>query len=130
MIGSFPYGVRTSSTGDGGASASRNTSVASRTPSRAGTMTSFSIKIMDPRFLARLRSGSAEDLLRNRDSSHGFWPAGVEGQVGDGLEEFGFGDPILQGSTQVEPELVGGTAGDQGGYGEKAAVPGSEFGPV
>ena len=57
-----------------------------RQPSRSQP-TAFSQRSGIPvGLLARLRSSSAKDLPRDRDSSHGFGPAGVEGQVGDGLE--------------------------------------------
>jgi hypothetical protein len=44
--------------------------------------------------------------------------------VGYGFEQLGPGDSVLEGAAEVVRELVGVPAGDQGGDGDEAAVPG------
>ena len=41
-------------------------------------------------------------------------PAGVERQVGDGLDQLGLGEAVLLGEAQMIPELLKAARGDQG----------------
>src|SRR3954471_15231942 len=76
------------------------------------------------------RDSGREDLLGDGDGGHGLGPAGVEGQVGDGLDELGLGHAVVAGAAEVEAQLVGVTACHQHGDSDEAAVAGGELGAV
>src|SRR4051812_14600487 len=63
-----------------------------------------------------------ELVLGHRHRGHGFGPAGVEGEVGDGLDELFLGDAVLLGEGQVEVQLLDIAAGDEGSDGGQAPV--------
>src|SRR6476620_6143154 len=65
----------------------------------------------------------------DRDGGHRFGPACVEGQVDDGLFEFGLGRAVGLCACEVSAELVGAAAGDEAGDRDEAAVPRGEFAP-
>src|SRR3954468_7953789 len=67
-------------------------------------------------------SVAAEDLLGHGHRGEGLRPAGVEGQVGDGLDQLFLGGAVVLGELQVEGELLGVAAGEQCGDGDQAAV--------
>jgi hypothetical protein len=71
-----------------------------------------------------------EGLLGNRDRGHGFGPAGVEGQMSDRLDQLGLTYTIVSGVAEVEAQLVGIAAGDQGRDGDETAVAGGELASV
>jgi hypothetical protein len=58
---------------------------------------------------------------------HGFGPAGVEGQVGDGFDEFFLAGAVGLGQAEVVDELVGVSAGGQAGRRDQAAFFGGEL---
>src|SRR5204863_420763 len=67
-------------------------------------------------------SVAAEDLLGDGHRGEGLRPAGVEGQVRDELDELLLGDAVVLRVLQVEGQLLGVAAGEQGGDGSQAAV--------
>src|SRR6266567_57028 len=75
-------------------------------------------------YLLVLQGGSVggEDALSGGHRGHGLGPAGVEGQVGDGLDQLGLGVAVLPGQTQVIHKLVGVPRGGQRGDGDQAAL--------
>src|SRR4051794_2630850 len=75
-------------------------------------------------FLSLGRGGSvaAEGLRGDGHRGEGLRPAGVEGQVRDELDELLLGDTVVLRVPQVEGELFGVAAGEQGGDGGQAAV--------
>jgi hypothetical protein len=73
-------------------------------------------------------AGVGGDRLELRQGGHAGWPAGVEGQVGEGLDEFVLGEAVGQGQAQVAGELVGPVGCGQDGDGDQAAVAGSPVG--
>src|SRR4051812_22976313 len=70
-----------------------------------------------PRSGRRRRGDSvaAEYLLGDGHRAHGLRPAGVEGQVGDRLDELFRGGAVLLRQAEVEDQLLGVPAGGQGG---------------
>src|SRR3954464_9031470 len=64
----------------------------------------------------------AKDALRDGHRGEGLRPAGVEGQVGDRLDQLLLGDAVVLCVLQVERELLGVAAGGQRGDGDEAAV--------
>jgi hypothetical protein len=71
---------------------------------------------------------AAKDLFGDCHGGHCLGPAGVEGEVGDGLDQLGLGRPVVFGQSEVEDELVGVAVGDEGRDGDEAAVAGREVG--
>ena len=67
-------------------------------------------------------AGFRDDRLELRQGGHAGRPAGVEGQVGEGLDEFVLGEAVGQGPAQVTGELVGPVRCGQDGDGDQAAV--------
>src|SRR5215204_2031159 len=63
-----------------------------------------------------------EDFLRDPDGKHRPRPPGVEGQVGDDLDEIGLREAVLPGPVQVARELLRVSAGGERGDGDKAAI--------
>jgi hypothetical protein len=61
----------------------------------------------------------AEHPLRHGDGGHRSRPPRVEGEVNDRLDEFGLGQPVLLGESQVADELFGAAVGHQGGDGDQ-----------
>src|SRR3954470_2760556 len=68
------------------------------------------------------RSVAAEYPLGDGHRTHGLRPAGVEGQVGDRLDELFLRGAVLLGQAQVEDQLLGVPAGGQGGDRDQAAL--------
>ena len=75
-------------------------------------------------------SVAGEDLLGDGHRGHGLGPAGVEREVGDGFDQFGFGVPVAAGEVEVEHELIGVAERGEGGDGDQAAFLGGQFGTV
>src|SRR6266567_1254219 len=67
-------------------------------------------------------SAGAEDLLGDGHRGHRLRPAGIEGQVGDGLDELLLGGAVVLGVLQMEGELLGVAAGSQRRDGDQTAV--------
>src|SRR5215210_1526137 len=72
--------------------------------------------------VAGVRSGAAKDLLGDGHRGEGLRPAGVEREVGDRLGELVLGSAVVLRVLQVEGELLGVAAGEQGGDCDQAAV--------
>lgn len=70
-----------------------------------------------------------EELPGRRHGGHGTGPAGVEGQVGDRLDQLVDGQAVVDRPLHVAGHLVGAVEGDQGGNGDEAAVPFGKPGP-
>ena len=75
-------------------------------------------------------ASGAEDVLGDGDRGHGLGPAGVEGEVGDRLDQLGLGDAVVAGAAEVVAQLVGVPACDQGRDGDETAVAGTELSAV
>src|SRR4051812_6519288 len=71
-----------------------------------------------------------ERLLGGRDGGHRPRPAGVERQVGDGLDDLGLGEPVLLTELQVEGQLLGVAPGDQRRDRDEAAVAWGQLGAL
>src|SRR3954447_8797793 len=69
-----------------------------------------------------------EYLLGDGHRGEGLGPARVEGQVCDGLDEFGLGEAVLLGQGEVVAELFGVPAGGEGRDREQAAFLRGELG--
>src|SRR6185437_14091586 len=74
--------------------------------------------------------GVGGNRLELRQGGHSGRPAGVEGQVGEGLDEFVLGEAVGQGPAQVTGELVGPVRCGQDGDGDQAAVAGGQAGTL
>src|SRR4051794_7062086 len=73
---------------------------------------------------------AAKRLLGGRDGGHRPRPAGVERQVGDGLDDLGLGEPVLLTELQVEGQLLGVAPGDQRRDRDEAAVAWGQLGAL
>ena len=62
-----------------------------------------------------------EQVLCDDDRSHRRWPACVEGEVCDGLDQFVLGETIVDRPTKVTGELLGAVERDESGDGDQAA---------
>src|ERR1700750_1729138 len=69
-------------------------------------------------------AGVGGNRLELRQDGHSRRPAGVEGQVGEGVDEFVPGQAVGQGQAQMADELVGPVGSGQDGDGDQAAVAG------
>src|SRR4051812_32972689 len=58
-------------------------------------------------------SAAAKDLLGDGHRGEGLRPAGVEGQLRDGLDQLLLGDAVVLRVLQVEGQLLGVAAGEQ-----------------
>src|SRR3954465_764262 len=65
---------------------------------------------------------SFEQLLRFRPRRHRVRPAGIEGEVGDELDEFLLGHAVLDGAGEVEAHLLGLARGNERRAGDQAPV--------
>ena len=75
-------------------------------------------------------AGFGGDRLELRKGCHAGRPAGVEGQVGEGLGEFVLGEAVGQGQAQVADELVGPVGCGQDGDRDQAAVAAGQAGAL
>src|SRR3954452_11014254 len=72
--------------------------------------------------LSGVWSVAAEDLLGHGHRTHGFRPAGVEGEVREGLDQLLLGRAVVLRELQVVRELLGVPAGGERGDGDQAAL--------
>src|SRR6516225_12502751 len=72
--------------------------------------------------MAWLGLPAVEDPLGHGHRRHGLRPAGVEGQVGDRLDELWLAGAVLFGQAEVVDELVGVPASGQRGDRDQAAL--------
>src|SRR5689334_12434225 len=70
---------------------------------------------------------AAKYLLGDRHRGHGLRPASIEGQVGDGFDEFLLAGAVLPGQAEVVDELFGVPVGHEARDGDEAAVLRREF---
>jgi hypothetical protein len=71
-----------------------------------------------------------DDRLELRQGCHAGRPASVEGQVGEGFDEFVLGEAVGKGQAQVATQLVRPVGCGQDGDGDQAAVAGRQAGAL
>src|SRR4051812_40632696 len=69
-----------------------------------------------------------EHALGNGCCGHGLGPAGVEGEVDDGLDQLGLAQAVLLGQAQVADELLSAAGGHKRGDRDQGPVTASELG--
>src|SRR4029079_7634952 len=73
--------------------------------------------------------GSLKLILGDDDRTHRRWPAGVEGEVCDGFDQFVLGETVVDRPTEVTGDLLGAVERDESGDGDQAAVALGQAGP-